>query len=320
MKTISLFISLFVLSVTINAQEKAGTFFTESELVLKTTSGDISGTLTVTNKSKKSPLVIIIAGSGPTDRNCNSPMGIKTDAYKMISSELAGKGISSLRYDKRGIAKSKSAMTSEMDLRFDTYIGDLEEWIKVLKEDRRFSKIYLCGHSEGSLIGMVASGETKTAGFISISGAGKPADRILKEQLKGKISQQLYDESVRTIDSLKAGYLVTKVNPMLFTLFRPGVQPYMISWMKYDPAREIQKLKIPVLILQGTTDLQITVDDARLLAAAKPEAKLLIIENMNHVLKESDSDRQRNMATYSNPDLPLKPELIEALVKFIDSK
>jgi uncharacterized protein len=320
MKNIFLFLTFSLLVSGLTAQKKTDPAFTESELLLKTSSGNISGTLTVSDKSKKSPIVIIIAGSGPTDRNCNSPMGIKTDAYKMISSDLAGYGISSLRFDKRGIGNSKSAMTSENELRFDTYIADLEEWIKMIKEDRRFTKIYLCGHSEGSLIGMIAAGEIKINGYISISGAGKPADKILMDQLKGKISQQLYDESARITDSLKAGYKVTKVNPLLYTLFRPSVQPYMISWMKYDPAIEIKKLHIPVLIIQGTTDLQVSVDDARLLSAAKPEAKLVIIDNMNHVLKESDSDRQKNMATYTNPDLPLKPELIKNIVKFINGK
>jgi uncharacterized protein len=301
----------------IYSQDKQHTFFRESEIILKTDSGDISGTLTLTNKSKKSPIVIIIAGSGPTDRDCNSPMGVKTNAYKMIAAELAANGISSLRFDKRGIGKSKAAMKSEKDITFDIYINDVVEWINTLNSDRRFSKIYLLGHSEGSLIGMISASKTRISGYISIAGAGRPADKILQEQLKGKVSQQFYDESNKIIDSLKAGYTVKKVHPMLFTLYRPGVQPYMISWMKYDPAAEIKNLRIPVLIIQGTTDLQVTVEDAKQLSESKPDAKLFIIENMNHVMKESVSDLQSNMATYNNPDLPLKQGLIDIIVRFI---
>lgn len=320
MKNISFFLTFALLASGLSAQKKTDLFFTETELLLKTPSGDISGTLSVTDKSKKSPIVIIIAGSGPTDRNCNSPMGIKTDAYKMISADLAANGISSLRFDKRGIGKSKAAMTAEKDLRFDIYVDDVVEWINMIKKDKRFSLIFLLGHSEGSLIGIVASQKTRTDGLISVAGAGKSADKILKDQLKGKISQQLYDESNTILDSLKAGYLVKKVNPMLLTLYRPSVQPYMISWLKYDPAIEIQKLKIPVLIVQGTTDLQVSVEDAKLLSASKTDARLIIIENMNHIMKESDSDRQKNMATYSNPELPLKSGLTDEMVKFIKGK
>jgi len=319
-RNISILILFIFLYSGIYAQGITDTFFAENEVLLKTASGDISGTLTVTNKSKKSPIVIIIAGSGPTDRDCNSPMGIRTNAYKMISESLAQNGISSLRFDKRGIGKSKPAMKSEKDLTFDVYVDDVMEWINNMNSDRRFTKIYILGHSEGALIGMISANKTKISGIISVAGAGRSADKILREQLKGKVSQQLYDESNIIIDSLKAGYTVKKVNPMLFTLYRPSVQPYMISWIKYDPAIEIKKLKIPVLLIQGSTDLQVTVDDARLLQASKPDARLLIIENMNHVMKESDSDRQRNMATYNNPDLPLKPGLIDEMVKFIKLK
>lgn len=110
------------------------------------------------------------------------------------------------------------------------------------------------------------------------------------------------------------------MNPNLLSIFRPSVQPYLISWIKYDPAIEIAKLKIPVLLIQGTTDLQVTVNDAKLLSEAKPEAKLVIIKNMNHVLKESSSDVQENSATYRNPELPLKSELIDNIFKFVRTK
>lgn len=130
---------------------------------------------------------------------------------------------------------------------------------------------------------------------------------------------EIYGTSNKILDSLKIGKTVSNVNPNLVSLYRPSVQPYMISWIKYDPTKEIGKLKIPVLIIQGTTDLQVTVDDSKSLSAANTNAKLLIIENMNHTLKESDSDIQKNMATYNNPDLPLKEGLTDDIVNFINS-
>ncbi len=193
-------------------------------------------------------------------------------------------------------------------------------WISLLKSDKRFSSVFVLGHSEGSLIGMIAAGQSHAAGFISVSGAGKSADKILQEQLKTKLPPQLLYESNKILDSLKAGKIVSDVNPGLVALYRPGVQPYMISWLKYDPAKEISKLKIPVLIIQGSTDLQVTVEDAELLWAAKPDSKLIIMDNMNHVLKESESDVQKNLATYSNPNLPLKSGLTDEIVNFIKTE
>lgn len=281
--------------------------------------GNISGTLTLPNGTLPAPVVLIIAGSGPTDRDGNSAMGIKTDAYKLVAESFAKEGIATLRYDKRGIAKSKAAMTQEADLRFDTYIDDAVAWIAWLKADRRFSKVIVLGHSEGSLIGMIAARRANAAGFISVAGAGRSADKILQEQLKGKLPPQLLAESNTVLDSLRVGKRVAKVSASLAAIYRPSVQPYMISWMKYDPAKEISALKIPVLILQGTTDIQVPVEDAKLLSAAKPNAKLTIIPRMNHILKEADSDLQKNTATYTQPELPLIKGLSEEMIGFIRS-
>ena len=291
--------------------------YSESEMIQETPTGNIVGTLTVPDQVKTTPVVIIIPGSGPTDRNGNSPIGLHTDAYKMLAEGLAQNNIASLRFDKRGIGDSKAAMPDESSIRFDTYVQDVIDWITQLKGDKRFPKIYLLGHSEGSLIGMLAAQKSKVNGFISISGPGRPMDEILREQLANKLPPQLLSESDNILDSLKAGKTVTNVPPTLHALFRPSVQPYMISHMKYNPSTEIAKLKIPVLIIQGTTDLQVPVSDARLLASAKPNARLVIIDNMNHVMKESDDDLQHNLATYKNPDFPLKAGLMKDLVQFI---
>lgn len=319
MKTISFIFALPFIIAGLFGQTSSDTVYIETEIELKTPTGEISGTLTIPQDVTTSPIVLIIPGSGPTDRDCNSPMGIHTNAYKMLSEGLAKSNISTLRFDKRGIGKSMFAMTSESDLRFETYINDVVAWISLLKSDKRFSSIIVLGHSEGSLIGMIAAAQTDVAGFISISGVGKSADKVLQEQLQTKLPPQLLDESNKILDSLRIGKTISNVNPNLAVLYRPSVQPYMISWIKYDPAKEIRKLKIPVLIIQGTTDLQVTVDDAKLLSASKSDAKLLIIENMNHVLKESDSDVQNNMATYQNPDIPLKTGLTDEVVDFIKS-
>lgn len=272
------------------------------------------GTLLMPGGSSKIPVVLIIAGSGPTDRNGNNPM-MKNESLHMLAQGLAAKGIASVRFDKRGIAASASAGKKEADLRFDDYIQDAIAWIELLKKDTRFSKVIVAGHSEGSLIGMMAA-NGRADGFVSIAGAGKAANQILKDQLATQPAM-VKDPSYRIIDSLVLGKTVSDVSPMLFSLFRPSVQPYMISWFKYNPVTEITKLSIPVLIIQGTQDLQITLADADALSAAKPTAKKVVIQKMNHVLKIVEGGQAENVASYSNPSLPVSEELVKEVVSFV---
>lgn len=281
--------------------------------------GPIKGTLTSpVNPSKKLPLVILIAGSGPTDRDGNNPM-MKNNSLKMVAEALSAKGIAVLRYDKRLIAKSQVPDLKEADLRFDTYINDVSDWIAKMKAEKKYAKIIIAGHSEGSLIGMVAAHLSQANAFISIAGAGDPADQILKKQLSAQ-PKMVQDLCFPIIDSLKAGKTVSNVSPMLNSLFRASVQPYLISWFKYNPATEIAKLKVPTLIIQGTNDIQISTDDANTLYAKSQKGQLLVIENMNHVLKIVQGDKAANIQSYSNPSLPLSTQLVDGIVQFVQKQ
>ena len=234
----------------------------------------------------------------------------------MLTAELAKKGIASLRYDKRGIAKSQAAGMKEADLRFEMYIKDAVDWVLLMKQNKNFSQVVIIGHSEGSLIGMVVSQYQNVDKFVSIAGAGQAADMIIRQQLKAQPPFVL-EQSVPILDELVKGNTVENVPQMLFSLFRPSVQPYMISWFKYDPQREIVKLKIPILIVQGTTDIQASAEDAKRLQAAKPDAKMVIIEGMNHIFKNAEADRMKNFQTYNQPDLPVNSELVDAIGSFV---
>jgi len=288
---------------------------TEEVIILNTETGGIEGTLTMPEVKMPVPVALIIAGSGPTDRNGNNPM-MTNNSLKMLSAALAKKGIASVRYDKRGIAKSQTAGSKEADMRFETYISDAIDWVKLLKQNKNFTQIVVVGHSEGSLIGMVASKNSEVNKFVSIAGAGQSADKIIREQLKAQ-PQFVLDQSSPILDELVKGNTVENVPPMLNSLFRPSVQPYMISWFRYDPQVEITKLKKPVLIVQGTTDIQVSIDDANRLETAKPDAKLVLIEGMNHIFKNADADRMKNFQTYNQPDLQINKELGEKIADFI---
>lgn len=303
----------------IEAQDELPVVTSSTELKIQTPSGDLFGTFTGPRNAGMRPVVLILPGSGPTDRDGNSILGIQTNAYKMLAEELAENKIASMRIDKRGVARSKGATKSEKDLRFDTYVEDAVAWINSLKVDHGFSKIYVLGHSEGALIGMLAAQRTKVSGFISLGGPGRPVDVVLREQF-GNMPQELRTKANVIMDSLKAGKQYDEVDPGLMAYFRPSVQPYMISWIKYDPAKEISKLKIPVLILQGTTDIQVSSEDAVLLSKGMPSANLLFLENMNHILKNSEADMAKNLETYKNPELPLNTQLVEVITRFINSR
>jgi len=290
----------------------------EKTVMLKTATGDLEGSLMQPELNSTNTVALIIAGSGPTDRDGNNP-AMKNNSLLMIGSELSKNGIASLRYDKRGIAKSQKAGLKESDLRFEHYVNDSKEWVIYLNKVLKFKNIIVIGHSEGSLIGMIASQNVNVTKFVSLAGAGQPADKLIREQLKSQ-PPSITIQSNSIMDQLLKGKTVENIPKELNSIFRLSVQPYIISWFKYDPQKEIAKLKIPVLLIQGTTDIQIGLDDAKRLAKALPSSKLVVIEGMNHIMKPAPADRQMNILTYTQPDLALKKELIYNLIPFITGK
>ncbi|RTY83851.1 alpha/beta hydrolase [Flavobacterium sp. ZB4P23] len=267
-------------------------------------------------QNKKTNLVILIAGSGPTDRDGNQK-GLPNNSLKYLSEELTKNDIAVFSYDKRIFAQMKSGTVNEATLTFDDFITDATTVLLFFKNQKKYNKIIIAGHSEGSLIGMIAA-NGKADAFISLAGAGRTIDAVLVEQI-AKQAPYLKEEVQKNLDILKNGETFELKNPMLASLFRASIQPYMISWIKYNPQIEIAKLKIPVLLLNGTADLQVSVAEAELLKKAKPEAELVLIEKMNHIFKEINGDDSVNMKSYSNPDLPIAPKVVTAITGFIKS-
>lgn len=284
-------------------------------LQLTTQTGSLEGTLLLPGDTFTGKVVLLLSGSGPTDRDGNQPM-MMNNSLKMVAEHLAKAGIASLRFDKRGIGASAGAMIPEVDLRFHHFVDDAAGWIRLLQEDDRFDEVIVAGHSEGSLIGMIAARTSGASAFISIAGAGRGLDVVIRSQLQAQPSF-VQDAAIPILDRLLEGESVESVPPMLYALFRPSVQPYLTSLFAHHPATEIAKLGIPVLIVQGSTDIQVTVEDAELLHAASQSSELHLIGGMNHVLKTASSDMAEQLATYSNPDLPLHPDLMPAILDFI---
>jgi uncharacterized protein len=285
---------------------------------LNTSSGNLSGSLVLPAGKEKSPIALIIPGSGPVDRNGNvGAANAITNSLKYLAESLAQAGFASVRYDKRGIAASGAASSSEADLRFETYVNDAAAWIEQLKRDPRFSSVAVIGHSEGSLIGMLAARQANADAFVSIAGLAQGAAETVRAQLRNRLTGALAERSQEILKGLEQGRTTKDVPRELAALYRESVQPYLISWFRYIPSAELVKLTIPVLLLHGSTDIQINVAEAEALKRAKPDAELVIVPGMNHVLKPVPADMSKQMASYNDPALPLAPELNAPLMAFL---
>lgn len=300
------FILLFFISLEAFSQEK------NYDSLQVSIDPEVQGTLLSPKGENQPPLAILIAGSGPTDRDGNQAQ-LKNNSLKYLAEGLAQKGIATFRYDKRVIAQINKATVQEEKMTFEDEVNDALLVVNHFKD--KYKKIILIGHYEGSLIGLLVAQKVVVSKFVSISGAGNSSATLIEEQI-GKNAPQLKEESQKIISQLRKGELVDNISPYLAPVFRKSVQPYLISWFKYEPAKEITKLQIPILIVQGTNDLQVEDKEAQLLKEAQPKAQLLLIEGMNHVLKKVKT-LEENQQSYLNPDLPISGELVEGIASFI---
>lgn len=314
MKKLLLLPMVFLMTIILASGQN--NLFVEKEYPIQISTTEIKGTLLTPSTVKKIPLVIFIAGSGPTDRDGNSGI-LKNNSLKYLAEDLSKYNIATYRFDKSILTTSRKEGFKEENLRFEDEVEEVKELVSHFKNNKSFSKIYLMGHSQGSLVGILAA-KQNVDGLISIAGAGRPIDEIITEQIK-KQAPFLEAETITILDKLKNGKMVEEINPMLISLFRKSVQPFLISWIKYQPQQEIHQLKIPVLIINGTKDIQVPVSDAELLKEANLNAELVIIKNMNHLFKKIEGDMIENQKSYMNPDLPVMEELTTTIVKFITS-
>jgi len=290
--------------------------YTEVEYNLDVEGGTIYGSLILPKGKGPFSIVVIHQGSGPTDRNGNSTIAGDNNSLKMLAEELGSAGIASVRYDKRGIAESMALVEKEEGLIFEDYIDDLNSWITLIRQDERFDKIHIVGHSEGALIGAKAALDSKVDGYISLAGVGFSAYDTLIRQLETQ-PKEITDISTPILEELYRGNLVENVPGEFYSLFRPSVQPYLISWFKYNPVDIIRELDIPILIIQGDNDIQVTVEDAYRLHDGAKDSKLIVINGMNHILKDAPMDRDGNLKTYNDPNLPINRQLITEIIEYI---
>nr|WP_298113689.1 alpha/beta fold hydrolase [uncultured Pseudomonas sp.] len=306
-----------ILLLLAGAVQATPTVSSQRPIDLPTEHGTLHGTLLQPRSSEPLPVVLLIAGSGPTDRDGNNPAGGHNDSLKRLAQALAKHGIASLRYDKRGVAASRAATPDERDLSVERYVADAVAWGRLLEADPAFDRLILLGHSEGALIASLAAPEARADALVSIAGSARPIDQVLREQLHYRLPPRLLRQSHELLDALLAGQQRNDVPDELKVLFRPSVQPYLISLFRQNPGEAFARLRIPALIVQGTHDIQVGVADARALKAYKADAELVLVEGMNHALRIVPLDLRAQLASYDNPRLPLASTLIEQVVSFI---
>lgn len=291
----------------------------EAEVSIDGGRAPLFGVLTRPAKAASGPAVLLVAGSGPTDRDGNSTFaGVRPATLKLLAEALEAHGIPSLRYDKRAIGKSAPAAMREDDIRFSTAVDDAAAFGAFLQQQPGVSCVVIAGHSEGSLIAALAAEKIHACGVIEIAGPGRPLGVVLREQLRRQLPPALLVQVEGAIADLEAGRTTANI-PGLEALLRPSVQPYLISQLAADPVQALKAVEAPVLILQGDRDLQSSMDDAQALAAARPDAKFVVLSGVNHVLKAAPADRAGNLATYADPELPLPPSVIDPIVQFVAS-
>ena len=301
-KHIALAIIIFTLKL--NAQN-----YSESNISIN---DNIYGSIVEPKSRSNSNLVIFIGGSGPIDRDGNQSF-MKCDMFKKLAYSLSEKGISSFRYDKRVVTQIRKGKLDKK-ITFDDFVSDAIAIIDFFES--KYNSIVIAGHSQGSLVGLLSIKEG-VSGFISLSGAGRTIDMVIEDQIS-KTAPMLLEDTKNIFKILRSGKITEDFPLPLYSLFNIEIQPFMISWMQYDPKKIISKIPIPSLIINGDNDLQVDEKEAKLLYNSAQNSEILIVKNMNHVLVEIEGDELKNVKSYNNPDLKISELVIEKMVEFIE--
>ena len=298
-------LAIIILTLKLNAQN-----YSESNISINE---NIYGSIVEPKSRSNSSLVIFIGGSGPIDRDGNQSF-MKCDMFKKLAYSLSKKGISSFRYDKRVVTQIRKGKLDKK-ITFDDFVSDAIEIIDFFES--KYNSIIIAGHSQGSLVGLLSIKEG-VSGFISLSGAGRTIDMVIEDQIS-KTAPMFLEDTKKIFKILRSGKITEDFPLPLYSLFNIEIQPFMISWMQYDPKKIIAKIPIPSLIINGDNDLQVDEKEAKLLYNSAQNSEILIVKNMNHVLVEIEGDELKNVKSYNNPELKISEIVIEKMVEFIET-
>ncbi len=310
----------------------------------------LAGTLTLPAANGKFPVVVLISGSGPQDRN-EELLGHKP--FLVLADHLTKNGFAVLRYDDRGVGKSKGNFKTATSADFAKDVSAAVHYLKTRKEiDPK--KIGLVGHSEGGLIAPMVAAVSKDIAFIVLlAGPGVPGKDVISLQgaliaramgaaeadikASGDITKELMnivtsgkDSSIVNKDfqaALDRNYQnlpdsVKKGLPMAAfkSQYAPLNDPWMKYFLAYDPATSLQKIKIPVLALNGSLDLQVSPSQnlpAIKAALDKAKNKKYLIREMpglNHLFQETKTGLP---SEYGDIEQTLSPMMLTELTDWL---
>lgn len=285
-------------------------------------SGYLKGVMLEPGAKAQGPVVLIVPGSGPTNRDGDNTLGVRAGTYRLLAQGLAEQGVTSMRVDKRGMFGSAAPDLDPNKVTIGDYATDVTSWADALKPLTGAPCIWVLGHSEGALVALAAAVQRPDdiCGLILAAAPGRRLSDVLRDQLRANpANASILDPALAAIDALEKGRHVdvTGLPEPLKMLFHPKVQDYLINAFAYDPAELLRRYKGPVLVLQGSTDLQVSPVDAERLKAARPDVRLVMLPGVNHVLKAAPADRAANLATYGDPLLPIAPAAVDAVAAFV---
>ncbi len=311
---------LAILLVFFAAQANAAPAPVETTIQAPGPLGPLRGTMLGPNS--KGQVVLIIPGSGPTDRDGNNPLGIKGSPYKLLAEGLAAKGITTVRIDKRGIYGSSRAVADANAVTMADYAADVHAWIRVIRAQTGVSCVWVAGHSEGGLVALASTRSPENmCGLILLAAPGRPVGDVLRDQIKLNLANTpVLGQALSALKALESGRHVdaNALHPALAQIFNPEIQGFLISMLALDPARLAADFHKPMLIMQGERDIQVSVSDAERLKQAAPSARLVLLPDTNHVLKTvTTSNLAANRAAYIKVDLPLASGVVDGIATFL---
>lgn len=278
----------------------------------------LAGTLTrPANQNGKLPGIVLLQGSGPTDRDGNQP-GIRSDVLRQIAEGLALKGIATLRYDKRGQPANATSVPADQAqypayFHWNRYVDDAYAAYAFMRAQPgiEMTKTGFLGHSEGGLIALDLTSRlvvTEQPAFLVLASTpGRRMEVVLQEQIGRLLTEQkasqaqrkhFLGENERIMKAIRdTGKIPDNVPPGLTNLYPAYLGPFLQAWFKLDPVALATRYSGPVLIVQGDADMQVSPErdaltlDRALQRRTNDDHALVIVPRGSHNLKPLQNDK-----------------------------
>jgi alpha/beta superfamily hydrolase len=302
--------------------------------------GVLPGSLLVPELDSPAPVVLILSGAQADRDGNNYAVPGASDSLLQLALSLRGRGVATLRFDKRGCGEAYVLAPEEGELLFDDHIDDARAALRALAADRRFSSITVAGFAEGALVGASAlalmpdsafagagaaaregaagpGAAVPVSGIVALCASGKTEAEAVEEAL-ASAPEELREEAAAIMSALRSGGRWPDPSPYFADYFRPSAQPYLASLFARNirDAFAAASARSAALVVAGGSDLQVAPAESELLAASAAGAELRTVPGMSHALKGVGDDEELNYASFTDPSIPLAEGLVDLLAAF----